>query len=264
VAKRVSKPTGVVKPKEPDEETVEAEEEDKPLVEGGPGGGEPQLQRVKIGSREFDLTPEVAEAIAAREQEFVKQAGQVTDAIKSLREAGRQPARAQQTSQVVSPDDIFSGLDLDTDLYSDPKKVLGQFADRLSQRITTQLTGAYQARETEKTFWDTFYKENSDLVGDEMIVNAVLSANYNTLKDVKAGEAKNQLAELVRAETIRISKKIKPVESREVGIEGSSIKTSTPQKKEARQVDSGNTRSIIQVLAERKRRRNAASGGNAA
>lgn len=192
------------------------EDPDQDLMVGGPGqeappetepddepsgDAPPDLVRVKLNGQDLEVTPEVAEAIQAREDEFRRRMGERSNDLGELR------GFREKFNQ------LFSGQDQSTQqptpihqlLFEDPEAAI----QLLEENITNKLTGAYQQQRAQDLFWSDFYGENPDLKGEDTLVQGVLNRHMDRLADLRGSMARSQLADLTRKEILRLSRKAK-------------------------------------------------------
>jgi hypothetical protein len=199
------------KPKEqedPDEPEPKAPADpDAALLRGGPGQDpaepaaepeptpdQPTRARVKIGKKEFEVDPEIADAYAAREREYA-------DGIRMDREARAELDRYRRAAQPTPPKD--DEPDLNTLIFENPKKAL----ELHGQQIEARLEARYRTEQAYRAFWETFYKNNPDLEEEDTFVRARFTSIFNDIADQPTGKAQDALADDVRREILRISRK---------------------------------------------------------
>ena len=172
-------------------------ERDRQLMEGGPGQGADAGQDFKFSykGKEFNTQEEVTAYI---------------DELQRQREAPpREPVR-QQTEQPrpQTPAErkrAGETIDFDRELYTDPKKVFVQFRDEIKAEIQQEMTEKYNADQVMKNFWTSFYGENKDMKGKEILVDAVFQRSLKEIGDLPIDKAKEELATRVREEALKIS-----------------------------------------------------------
>lgn len=96
----------------------------------------------------------------------------------------------------------------DVRIFSDTKGWMADFKKSLSADIVKQISTMYSQDQGQKTFWQDFYRDNSDLKEYDFIVKAVLSKNAKELAPMSTEDAAEKLAELARDQLLGIAKKV--------------------------------------------------------
>lgn len=179
---------------------------DSAVLIGGPGQepvetGErtaeaPQLQKVKVGGREFELTPEIAEAVRQREADYEKGIQRQGQELAQLRQATQE---WQRVRQALVPEKTVS---LGTKLFEDPDGALKEY----QERILTQVRQEYAQVESTKQFWSDFYEKHQDLKSAKRVVQAVFQENLPRLANASIPQAMEEIASLSRTEVLSVIK----------------------------------------------------------
>ena len=136
---------------------------------------EQEVLTLRVGGKTFQVPAELAEAIL-EEQEDAKK-------------AAKAPASKKENKE--DKPRLKSALDtVETDIFTNPKKVFAEFKAELANEIREELTRMYTREEQQKEFWTTFYGQNKDLVGAEYIVKGVMSDRM-TVSVNSAGTARD-------------------------------------------------------------------------
>lgn len=178
-------------------EPVDPAEQDRQIMEGGPGQGSDAAQGFAFSykGKEFKTQEEVTNYIddLQRQRETPRQEVREQPREQPRQETPQQRKRAGET------------IDFDKELYTDPKKVFGQFRDEIKAEIQQEMTDKYNADQTMKDFWTTFYSENKDMKGKELLVDAVFQRALKDIGELPIPKAKEELASRVRTEALKIS-----------------------------------------------------------
>jgi hypothetical protein len=182
---------------------------------GGPGEPEappaaappaaPALQKVRVGGRELEVSPEVAEAIQAREQEFDRRRSEQEQELSHLRQWWQQQA-APSAPPAAVPDG--RGQRYDRRIFEAPTQVLDEHGQEIEQRITQRLTQQYLQAQREEQQRATFLGEHPDLKGAQAIVNLVLSEDPSLLTRPDTRDNRAILAERTREKILALSRVI--------------------------------------------------------
>ena len=187
-----------------------------PILAGGPGGemapappqqtppadppSPPSRVKMKLGGREVELEPEIAEVVQSREREFQQKLSEHSNELGELRRF------RQSVQQTVTPPAAPQAPELETLLFENPKAALS----RLRQEITEDVTQQYRQDQHRQQFWRDFYRANDDLdSSDELMVQAVMSSHWGELQALPMSEAIKRIGDMTRNEILRISKKLK-------------------------------------------------------
>lgn len=174
-----------------------AAERDRSIMEGGPGqgaDGQPAFAFSYKG-KEFKTQEEVTSYIDELQQQ------RETQRQEPVREQRQEPARQEPAAKRRAGESI----DFDKELYTDPKKVFGQFRDEIKAEIQQEMTDKYNADQTMREFWSSFYTENKDMKGKEILVDAVFQRALKDIGELPIGKAKEELASRVREAALQIS-----------------------------------------------------------
>lgn len=143
-------------------------------------------QKVKIGGEEFEMDPKIAQALNGLMSNMQNE-------IAALK-AAQAPAPA---AKPAAKDDAY---DFSTGLFTEPDVALA----KLEEKIKAEIRAEYQQEKSQADFWTTFYADNKELKGMEMLVDAVLNKNYHRLKDMPALESMKELAKLTKETALKL------------------------------------------------------------
>src|SRR5262245_5259902 len=238
-----------------------AEDPDKEIRRGGPGDdpveppaekdpNQPQARtRVKIGKRDFDVDRDMAAAIEERERDYAR--GIQMDR-REREELDRYRRAAQPAPEKTEPD-------WNTLLFENPTKAL-ELRDRAREE---RMERKYRSEQANDRMWRKFYDDHPDLADERLLVNARFQADFEAIADLPTGQAMDVLADNVRKEILRISRKSKgtgTVTSLPTGravVEGASgERTPAPPRSKD---DDDEPSSLTAELKARARRRRASS-----
>jgi hypothetical protein len=149
----------------------------------------PELVTVKIDGKTLQVTQEVADALQAREQDFNRRLSRQGDELGELR---RTVQSIQAKPVTEEPAD-----DPDLEFYRSPTKAIDSRLQADREAIKKEVRDEYLQERARETFWGTFYREHPDLVGREIVVEAVLAKQWEQLKDGEGAEGRKALASSV-------------------------------------------------------------------
>ena len=217
-------------------------EGDKGKKKAAPSGDEGKAAekvKVRVGNDEIETDAASAAAINALMQnnsqlyDYIKQAG-----------LGKQPVDDGKGKK--------AGYDYATGLFTEPEEALKRLREEIKAEVKGEITTAYNAAESQKDFWTGFYKENADLADEKMIVNAVMTRDWATLKDLAPAAAAKKLAEAAKKELMRISGGKSPSDDNARQVEGGSTKNSAPAGKKP---DDDKVLSLSDIIKKRQEAR---------
>jgi hypothetical protein len=112
-------------------------------------------------------------------------------------------------------------VSLDTDpvnyeelLFTDPNEALRLHGEEVADKVTKEITGAYQQDQARQIFWDDFYIDSPELKEESHIVKMVMEQHWDVLKDLKGKTVRKKLAELTQEEILRLANKQKGIGSK--------------------------------------------------
>lgn len=135
----------------------------------------------------------------------------VESIVQQLKEAGQGSDSSQKAEIAVDA----QGINWD-DFYSKPSEVMEKFEQRVINKVTADLTRAYNARSSWDGFWNDFYDAYPNLKEDREMVSGLLNKNYNNWirSNITVAEAHKRLSEAAELEieriTARHAKKVPP------------------------------------------------------
>lgn len=191
--------------------TAETPTPESAVITGGPGvstpSTAPELRPVKIGGREFQAPPDMAEALEKRERDYeagIQKQGQELGELRGrLREWESQQERlrtalAPQGAQPAEPD-------IETELFTNPRAALA----RHERQILSRLEQQRQVETDREKFWRDFYGSHRDLSRDDdhWLVETILQRNFRDLATLPVDEGHKKLGDLTRQAMLRIMKR---------------------------------------------------------
>lgn len=199
--------------------------------------GKTEKVKVRVGNDELETDAASAAAINA----LLQNNNQLYDYIKNM--TGK-PAPKDEGKK--------PGYDYATGLFTEPEEALKRLREEIKAEVKGEITTAYNAAETQKDFWQGFYKDNSDLSDEKMMVNAVMTRDWAILKDLAPAAAAKKLAEATKKELMRISGGKSPSDDNARQIEGGSTKNSAPAGKKS---DDDKVLSLSDIIKKRQEAR---------
>lgn len=219
---------------EPEPTPPPDDDPDRHIRRGGPGDepAEPAAEptpepaststRVKIGRREFDVTPDIAAAMEERERDYMR--GISLD--RRDREELDRYRRAAQPAQSPAP----TGPDFNTLLFENPTKAL----EMHGQQIEARMEAKYRSEQASARMWTKFFEDHPDLSEERLLVQARFQADYEEIADLPTSKAMDVLADNVRRDILRISRKsrgagsVTPLPTNRATVEGATGERTAP------------------------------------
>ena len=112
----------------------------------------------------------------------------------------------------VSPD--TEPVNYEELLFTDPNEALRLHGEEVADKVTKEITGAYQQDQARQVFWDDFYGDSPELKEEAHIVRMVMEQHWDVLKDLKGKTVRKKLAELTQKEILRLANKQKGIGSK--------------------------------------------------
>lgn len=251
--------------------------EDAEVLKGGPGSSgdpaagsaappapkpaaadpqdEPRRVKRKIGGRELELDPDVADAIDEREREYARGYGNVSQELAELKRRLPAPAPPPKPAEP----------DWNTLMFDRPAEAVGHIRREINEQVSaakSELETRYESERRRERFWATFYRANPDLAGEELLVDSILQRDQSALSPLPVEEGQSRLADAVRKEILRIARVARerdsrddeqPVPQRRASVEGARETTEGQRgrRQTAEREDEGPT-SITEALRERR------------
>lgn len=180
---------------------------------GGAGGkttkkdDPPKVERVKVkvGDAEIETDAAAAAALTA----LMQNNAQMADYI---RKGYKEPPKDEPKDK--------KGYDYATGLFTEPEVAIARLRAEIKQETIAEVSAAYTQAETKKDFWTGFYKDNEDLAGEKLIVEAVLGRDWAKLKDLTPADAAKKLSEAAKKEIMRLSGGKSPADPNPRPVEG--------------------------------------------
>ena len=196
-------------PEAPERPTPSPDERDRATMRGGPGDDAPApaatstpepdqpptRSRVKIGRQEFEVEPDMAAALEERERDYMR----------GIQMDRREREELDRFRRAAQPAPVSTEPDFNTLLFENPSKALALHAERIKRDLQQQYA---DARMRDRT-WAKFYEDHADLVGEEFLVQARYEADYDSIAGLPVTKALEILADNVRKDLLRISRKTK-------------------------------------------------------
>ena len=170
----------------PEEEKEKTQEQEipakEPEQETSPEGDSGNLVKVKMGEKEFLMTPDQAEALKEHDKKFARKLNETSDELGRLRNLERtffeKDKKGADTETGTEEEDIE---DL---ILTNPKKAV----EKIETRILTNLENRQMVESERKThqenFWNNFYTEHPELKKFEKHVKKSFTANYSKYQDL--------------------------------------------------------------------------------
>lgn len=210
----------------------------------------PKTVEIALGDAKFTVDPAVAEAIKTA-QEAARAAGEKASETESRLNA--QLAELQAQLKPAPAADDAEGDDIDTLLFTDPKRA----ADLIVQRATEQVRAEINTTRAQDQFWVAFYEANPELKEDDLVVKAVLQRDRASLNPLTVEKAIEKLGESTKRYLLdRGIDRKKPEKQR--GAEGGTHKGPAASKKDDVSESSPLAGGLTAVLKERAKARRAA------
>lgn len=155
----------------------------------------------------------------------------------------------------TKPDDKSKKpYDYATELFTNPDEAIKRLRAEIKSEVKDEMTAQYNAVETQKEFWTSFYADNDDLKSEKLIVQAVLNRDMSKLKDLSIPEAAKKLAEATKKELMRLKGGTSDADdSRQ--LEGGSNKNPVPPKNKS---DDDKVLSLSDIVRKRQAARHKA------
>jgi hypothetical protein len=126
-------------------------------------------------------------------------------------------------------------------LFTDPNEALRLHGEEVADRVTKQITGAYQQDQSRQIFWNDFYEDSPELKEETHIVRMVMEQHWDVLKDLKGKTVRKKLAELTQKEILRLANKQKGIGSKSgattTALEGDTQPATAPATEEDQELD---------------------------
>jgi len=236
-------PAGDAENREPEEEQPPRPGRPRPEPEPEP---EPVVQRRKItlGSREFELDNDMAEALDAYRAESETKTAQQQRALEEL--YGRIPKPPEPTP--VAPN-------FDTLIFEKPSEALRLYGEQIKADLQRQYqedqAAQTQTRVMEK-FWSDFYVAHPELKDDEVVVRSLFGANMNSFLDMTPAKAQSELAGMARSELTKIAARYQQSGETPARVEEGSRTRRGPGAAERAQAPAPGPKSLSEALKQRR------------
>src|SRR5262245_12236586 len=199
---------------DPSEPTApSADDRDRAVMRGGPGDPPaeapaapaatpdqpPARTRVKISGRDFDVDPEMATALEDRERDYMR----------GIQMDRRERDELDRYRRAANPSPTPAVPEFSREIFENPEAAML----RREERLKTELRQEFLTQQATQRTWAKFYQDHPDLVGEEMLVDALLQSNeignIRISSESDQRRALEQLADATRREILRISRKAK-------------------------------------------------------
>lgn len=214
------------------------------------GSEEDGLVEIDVDGKVLKVSPDAAEVLAQKQSDYQDQLDHMQKLLDEL--TNKEP---------VDKADKADDIDYTAKFFEDPERALSERDERITKKVKEDIARETKERETLANFWKEFYKTNDDLVGDELIVDAVLSKNVKSLGRLSDTKVGPELAKLTRQELIRITGKSRKTgsEDRSSTLEGGSSTKRSAKKPKADEVNKPVVTIAQMLQARRKARRSGKS-----
>lgn len=212
----------------------------EPPREPAPEPQPPTTTKLKLGGKEYDVTPDVAEAIESYRRELNERDGRrgseverIRREMEDLRKTVTKPAEPKQPDAPLPPNPLLVLQDPEAYQREMLAYVNAVNAQR-DQALRQEYTQAEQTRQQEldrKMNWDRhvakFYQTHPDLVGEEDLVDIVWRQNFDEIRDLPVTDGFERIADLTRNRILRYAGKAKDAPAAPK-LEGSRTKQTAP------------------------------------
>lgn len=163
--------------------------EDQPL--NAPPTEETQLVTIRLNGKTLTVTPDVADALQAREGEFQRRLSQQGQELGQLRQQ-------VQSLATLPREKASDDSDPDLDYFRQPHQTVQQQLMKVRQEIIQEVEQKYQQEKARETFWSGFYAQNPDLKAHDWVVQATLAQEWSRLSVAAPEDAAADLAAATR------------------------------------------------------------------
>lgn len=154
----------------------------------------PARVKVKIGDTELETDPGSAAALNS----LLQMNAQLTAAM----QAGYRAPNGSNSPPAKKEADAY---DYETGLFTEPAVALKRLREEIKSEVKAEMTGQYNAAETKKEFWSSFYTANTDLKDEKLIVDAIVQRDWNKLSSMSIEDASKAIATAAKKEIMRLS-----------------------------------------------------------
>jgi hypothetical protein len=152
----------------------------------------PSMEKMTVGGVEYDVPPEVAAAYAEQNSGMAEMRG----SIESLRsDINKPPVVEEQGDPYAQYEEM---------LFTDPAGAVKKITETIKAEVMTDVRSAYTAETSQKDFWSGFYKDNKDLKDADMIVQSVMTRDWESLKALDTADASKKMADSARKELLKL------------------------------------------------------------
>lgn len=197
----------------------------------------PEKVKVRVGNEEIETDAASAAFMNAM-------MGQIQILSQQVTGMSKPPVAA-----LIAKSDAY---DYATGLFTEPEVALNKLRAEIKAEVKAELGGMYEAAETKKDFWNTFYSENADLKTEKLVVDAVLQRDYSKLSTMPIAEASAKLSDSVKKELMRLKGGKSDSDTSNKGVEGSSTRLNTPN---TGQPTDSNIMSLSEIIRNRQQAR---------
>lgn len=205
-----------------------------------PKAGEKKTVKVNVGGVDHELDENVAAIVGALKKQNEDLYGYL-----------RTMTQGTQGKPAPKADDKDEDDEFETLLFTDPKAAVKKIRASIKAEVKQEMTGQYNAVESEKQFWTAFYDNNKDLKEHDFYVRAVLNREFAGWKDLPAVEAAQKLAETVKKELLKMRGGRSDSDATSRGVEGTSSRVNA-------KTSSQNPEDVVPSIGEIIRKRQAA------
>lgn len=221
------------------EQSLESEG-DAPDPDPESGDTPPEKVTVTVNGQELEVSPEVAAAIEAQQEQFRRE-----------REALKQEVLSEVNPQ---PEPSHKGVTKDEfdedEFWTNPAAAVQKVVDKRVGEAREEFQQHQRKTEDQRKFWSSFYDKHPELKEDEDIVQMILDRDYSTLADMEIDKAQDELAKRA-AKRIGKTLQSKPGGNRRTETTSGSPPSEGPKKEEPKV----ERKSLSQVLKERRQQR---------
>ena len=179
-----------------------------------------ETKTYNINGIDVELTPDQHKALSGAIQKPLDQVVELTEQVQRLTTVVQQPPAAPAAPAApVEPQANVLGIDTskyEDLMITDPAQainnLINEMTPSLTKTITAQMRGEYNQDQGEQKFWADFYKDNSDLKDDKLIVDAILKRDMVSLGHLTPDVAAKKVADAAREQLLKYKGEKPPVQ----------------------------------------------------
>src|SRR5262245_52682646 len=161
--------------------------------------------KVRISGKDYEVAPDVAQAMSDREREFNQRFSE------QGRELGEWRAGRRTTAPAPAPAPAPAAYDWNTAIFERPEEALQRLKAEAVNEAEARLTRRYTADQQQREFWAKFYTDHDDLKDDQFMVNAMASEmdreGWADQPATRIHEFAEELASRTRQQLLRLARR---------------------------------------------------------